>query len=332
MGKKSPDTALILLCVCLAVLVPTGLAQLPQIPELFSSPRTGGPSGANEQCLSSIENIPGCWNQILSSLINGQFSIVGSSCCNAITQIEENCLSKLFPSIHIFTPLLNNSCAQSPKGNGQVSGLVASKASLPGFLATLHGNKDIQQCWSVLTSVQGCLTDITNSLISGKISLFGPTCCKTINLIRERCLSKLFPFNPAFQSAIKKVCLTGSGVGGAALAPSLSGANQITVSKLSEKMLLPFPGLSVEQLEQDIAKCWSSLKSIDGCIVEIHGSLSKGKFGVSGPACCKAITNVSDKCWPKMFPFNPLFPPLLKNSCARMQGWNQDFYFGRDRD
>ncbi|KAK7836948.1 hypothetical protein CFP56_021866 [Quercus suber] len=281
MGKKSPNTALILLCVCLVVLVPTRLAQSPQIPELFSIPRTGGPSGANGQCLSSIVNIPGCLNQIFSSLINGQFSIVGSSCCTAITQIEENCLSKLFPSIHIFTPLLNNSCAQSHKGNGQVSGLVASKASLPGFLATLRGNKDIQQCWSVLTSVQGCLTDITNSLISGKISLFGPTCCKTINLIRERCWPKLI------------------------------------ISR---------------QLEQDIAKCWSSLKSIDGCIVEIHGSLSKGEFGVSGPACCKAITNVSDKCWPKMFPFNPLFPPLLKNSCARMQGWNHDFYFGGGRD
>uniref|UniRef100_A0A7N2QZI6 Prolamin-like domain-containing protein n=1 Tax=Quercus lobata TaxID=97700 RepID=A0A7N2QZI6_QUELO len=90
-------------------------------------------------------------------------------------------------------------------------------------------------------------------------------------------------------------------VGGAASAPSLMGADQITVSKLSEKMLLPFSGLSTGQLEQDIAKRWPSLKSIDGCIVEIHGPLSKGKFDVSGPVCCKAITNISDKCWPKMF-------------------------------
>ncbi|KAK7814153.1 hypothetical protein CFP56_003480 [Quercus suber] len=204
------------------MLVPTGLAQLLQIPELFSIPGAGGPSGANGQCLSSIVNLLGCLTQILSSLINGQFGIVGSSCCNAITQIEENCLSKLLPTIHIFTPLLNNSCAQSPKGNGQVSELAAGKTSLPGLLAMLRGNKDIQQCWSVLT----------------------------------------------------------------------------------------------RQLEQDIAKCWSSLKIINGCILEIHESLSKEKFNVSGPACCKAITNVSDKCWPKMFPLNPLFPPLLKNSCA----------------
>ena len=172
MSKKSPNTTLILLCVCLAVLVPTRLAHLPQILELFSILGVGGPSGANERCLSSIVNIPRCSTQILSSLINGQFSIVDSSCCNAITQIEENCLSKLFPMIHIFTPLLNNSCAQSPKGNGQVSELAASNTSLPGLLATLCGNKDIQQCWYVLKSVQGCLTNIINSLISGKISLF----------------------------------------------------------------------------------------------------------------------------------------------------------------
>lgn len=81
-------------------------------------------------------------------------------------------------------------------------------------------------------------------------------------------------------------------------------------------MLLPFPGLSAGQLEQDIAKFQSSLKSIDGCILEIHGSLSKRKFDLSSPACYKAITDVSDKCWPKMFPLNPLFSPLLKNSCA----------------
>ena len=132
------------------------------------------------------------------SLINGQFSIVGYTCCNAI-----NCLSKLFPYNDIFAPLLNSSCAPSPKGNGQVSGLTASKASLPGHLLMLPRNQDIQQCSLVLTSVQGCLIDIINSLISGRINLFGPTCCKAINLISEHCWPKLFPFNPAFQSTVK---------------------------------------------------------------------------------------------------------------------------------
>ncbi|KAL0014154.1 hypothetical protein SO802_001223 [Lithocarpus litseifolius] len=103
-------------------------------------------------------------------------------------------------------------------------------------------------------------------------------------------------------------------VGGAA--PSPLGANQITVNKLSLPVKLPFQGLSKGNWEQDIAKCQSSLSSLNGCINEIYGTLSRGKFGVIGPACCKSITIVSDKCWPKMFPLNPLFPLLLKSKCA----------------
>ncbi|CAL9243435.1 unnamed protein product [Arabidopsis halleri] len=37
-----------------------------------------------------------------------------------------------------------------------------------------------------------------------------------------------------------------------------------------------------------------------------------------GPTCCKAFTEVDAKCWPKMFPLNPLFPPLLKDGCSRI--------------
>ncbi|MBA0788535.1 hypothetical protein Gotri_027112 [Gossypium trilobum] len=38
--------------------------------------------------------------------------------------------------------------------------------------------------------------------------------------------------------------------------------------------------------------------------------------GVIGPACCQAITHISDDCWLKMFPFNPFFPPFLRISCS----------------
>jgi len=43
-----------------------------------------------------------------------------------------------------------------------------------------------------------------------------------------------------------------------------------------------------------------------------------GKFENVGPTCCKAFTEVDAKCWPKMFPLNPLFPPLLKDGCSRI--------------
>ena len=110
---------------------------LPQITRLFLNLGAGGLSGANGQCLSSLVDIPRCLTQIFRSLVDDQFNIIGSSCCKAISEIEENCLSNLFPSNLIFAPLLNNSCGQPSKGNRQVSGITVSKAALPG-------NQDIQ--------------------------------------------------------------------------------------------------------------------------------------------------------------------------------------------
>ena len=154
-----------------------------------------------------------------------------------------------------------------------------------------------------------------NSLFNGRVNFFGPTCCKAITLVSDHCLPKLFPFNPAFHSTLKNVCLTGSGVGGPA--PSPLGGDQITVSKLYLPGKLPFLGLLNKNWEKDIAKCWSSLSSINRCAEEIYGTLSRGEFSVVSPACCKSITVISHKCWPKMFPLNPLFPPLLKSKRAR---------------
>ena len=221
-------------------------------------------------------------------------------------------MSNLFPSNPIFAPLLNNSCSQPSNRNGKVSELTTSKAAFSGLLP---GNQDIQQCWSSLSSVPGCLTDVINSLFSGRDSFFGTTCCKAITLVNDHCLPKLFPFNPAFHSTLQNVCLTGPGVGEPA--PSPLGADQITVSKLYLPMKLPFLGLSDGDWEKDVAKCWSSLSSINRCVDEIYGTLSQGEFSVVGPACCKSITVISHKCWPKMFPLNPLFPPLLKSKCER---------------
>ncbi|XP_030945936.1 uncharacterized protein LOC115970440 [Quercus lobata] len=162
MAYKSQCFAFILIYACLAMFVPTGLAQLqqtpgspqipglsqisgllPQITRLFPNLGAGGLSGENGQCFSSLVDIPGCLTQVFGSLVNGQFSIIGSSCCNAISKIEGNCLSNLFPSNPIFAHLLNNSCGQPSKGNVQVSGITASKAALPGILP---GNQDVQEC------------------------------------------------------------------------------------------------------------------------------------------------------------------------------------------
>ena len=206
---------------------------------MFPNIGAGGLSRENGQCLSSLVDIPGCLTQVFGSLVNGQFSIIGSSCCKAISEIEGNCLSNLFLSNPIFAPLLNNSCGQPSKGNRQVSRITTSKAALPGILLR---NQDIQECWSSLSGVLGCLTDVMNSLFIGKVNFFGPTCCKAITLVNDHCLPKLFPFNHAFHSTLENVCLTRYGVGEPA--PSPLGVDQITVSKLYLPMKLPFLGLS----------------------------------------------------------------------------------------
>ncbi|KAK7857886.1 hypothetical protein CFP56_015219 [Quercus suber] len=139
------------------------------------------------------------------------FSIIGSSCCQAILEIEGNCLSNLFPSNPIFAPLLNKSCGQQSKGNGQASRLTASNAAFPGLLPRNH---DIQQCWSSFSVAK---------LASLAVII-------AITLVSDHCLPKLFPFNPAFHSTLKKVCLTGSRVGGSA--PSPLGSDLIILSKL----------------------------------------------------------------------------------------------------
>ncbi|KAF3971077.1 hypothetical protein CMV_005285 [Castanea mollissima] len=152
----------------------------------------------------------------LARLSSQHLSSNGSSCCNAITEIEGNCLSNLFPSNPIFALLLNNSYGQPSKGNGQVSGITASKAALPKILL---GNQDIQECWSSLSGVPGYLTDVINSLFNGRVNFFGATCCKAISLANDHCLPKLFPFNSNFHSTFKNVCLIGSEVGGPTPSP-----------------------------------------------------------------------------------------------------------------
>ncbi|KAL5786336.1 hypothetical protein ACOSQ2_008728 [Xanthoceras sorbifolium] len=68
--------------------------------------------------------------------------------------------------------------------------------------------------------------------------------------------------------------------------------------------------------DPDIQKCLSTLQNVQGCVQEIITSFLSHQVQLIGPACCKALNEVDDKCWPKVFPLDPFFPPLLKNYCA----------------
>ncbi|KAL7203047.1 hypothetical protein ACSBR1_034485 [Camellia fascicularis] len=56
---------------------------------------------------------------------------------------------------------------------------------------------------------------------------------------------------------------------------------------------------------------------INGCITQINDALYIKQFSSIGPACCKVInTRIEETCWPRMFPFRPKFPSLIKDHCA----------------
>ncbi|ESQ31554.1 hypothetical protein EUTSA_v10005546mg [Eutrema salsugineum] len=78
------------------------------------------------------------------------------------------------------------------------------------------------------------------------------------------------------------------------------------------------PGLFPPGLPVDLVKCWSSLFSVEGCVLEISKSIFSGKFENVEAACCKVFSTLDANCWPQMFPLNPFFPPLLKDNCARI--------------
>ncbi|PRQ50250.1 putative Prolamin-like domain-containing protein [Rosa chinensis] len=80
------------------------------------------------------------------------------------------------------------------------------------------------------------------------------------------------------------------------------------------------PGLSPPGMPQDALKCWSSLTNISGCALEVLRSIFSLQFGNIGPNCCKAFLGLEESCWPRMFPSNPSFPPLLNNSCSLRGG------------
>ncbi|CAI9094948.1 OLC1v1030786C1 [Oldenlandia corymbosa var. corymbosa] len=61
--------------------------------------------------------------------------------------------------------------------------------------------------------------------------------------------------------------------------------------------------------------CLQAVLGTEGCVQELVSSFLSLQPRFLGPECCKASVTVDDNCWPKIFPLNPFFPPLLKSFC-----------------
>ncbi|EOA14663.1 hypothetical protein CARUB_v10027929mg [Capsella rubella] len=175
--------------------------------------------------------------------------------------------------------------------------LCATTLVKPGLaqLPTIPGSPiDLAKCWSSLLKIQGCEIEILKSALTGKFQNVGPTCCKAFVEIDAKCWPKMFPLNPFFPPLLKNMCSRINAAAPAHTKPQ-------------------FPGSPI-----DLTKCLSSLVNVEGCLSEIYKSVFTRKFGNVGPMCCKAFSAVDAKCWPRIFPLNPFFPPLLKSKCSRI--------------
>ncbi|KAI3443909.1 hypothetical protein Pfo_000574 [Paulownia fortunei] len=78
----------------------------------------------------------------------------------------------------------------------------------------------------------------------------------------------------------------------------------------------PDVGLGLSQ----IPACLKTTTSVPGCIKELISSVLSFQFQFLTPSCCTALLQVEENCWPKIFPLNPLVPPLLiKIICTSVQ-------------
>ncbi|XP_019100892.1 PREDICTED: uncharacterized protein LOC109132886 [Camelina sativa] len=102
----------------------------------------------------------------------------------------------------------------------------------------------------------------------------------------------------------------------AAICVVVSVSAQITQFPVPFPFPFPFQPIPDVPGLPDITKCWSVVMDIPGCVTKIVQSIFTGKFSNIGPACCKAFLDAEANCMPEI-PFNPFFPPILKEQCLR---------------
>ncbi|KAI3889295.1 hypothetical protein MKX03_037889 [Papaver bracteatum] len=121
--------------------------------------------------------------------------------------------------------------------------------------------------------------------------------------------------------------------------PTTSLASSVTMGTAESQPLAPtqldtiripglFPPLLPGPYNPEIEKCWSTLVDIEGCKVEILNFLFTFQLRL-GPACCKAIIDLSETCLPAVFSsvsgwgIGIPYPNVIKGYCASITGGKQ---------
>ncbi|KAL6226233.1 hypothetical protein ACLB2K_000196 [Fragaria x ananassa] len=103
----------------------------------------------------------------------------------------------------LLVTLLTALLAQSRITNAQ---LLLSPPSVPGSLFPPGTAPDVLKCWSSLTGVSGCVTEIFQSVFTLQFGRISANCCKAFLAVEDSCLPKMFPLTPFFPPLLKNIC------------------------------------------------------------------------------------------------------------------------------
>ncbi|KAK4344398.1 hypothetical protein RND71_037492 [Anisodus tanguticus] len=74
------------------------------------------------------------------------------------------------------------------------------------------------------------------------------------------------------------------------------------------------PILAPSHNDNEVLECWSSLKSINGCLKGVYKAFTG--IGWLDSSCCEVVNGIGSKCWPKIFPIPRSFAQTLIYYCS----------------
>ncbi|XP_030468816.2 uncharacterized protein LOC115687404 [Syzygium oleosum] len=96
-------------------------------------------------------------------------------------------------------------------------------------------------------------------------------------------------------------------------------ASRTIATLLIAAFVVSFAPAVTAQLLQNIGQCWSSIRRVQGCTVEIANALLNPGGSTIGPSCCETIDELSARCLVLVFPgLNTR--SIIKSVCARGGG------------
>ncbi|KAF3656190.1 putative F-box protein-like [Capsicum annuum] len=124
-----------LIFLCISIEVSPSVSQLFGGGSLLPGLGGGGLLPDISKCLASVFNVPGCVEEVISSVLSIQPRLIGPQCCKAVLDISDTCLPKILPFSSVIPLTLRNFCPiQGPP-----------PSIIPQPLAPTNGMKNVRK-------------------------------------------------------------------------------------------------------------------------------------------------------------------------------------------